>query len=119
MKILDRYIGWTIISATLTVLAVLVAIFSFFQFIEQLEDVGRGTYSVFKVVVFVLSSLPALTYELFPMASLIGALIGFGTLMRNGELTVIRVAGVPKARLLLSVVKAGTMLSIVEVGLMA
>ena len=110
MKILDRYIGWTIISATLTVLAVLVAIFSFFQFIEQLEDVGRGTYSVFKVVVFVLSSLPALTYELFPMASLIGALIGFGTLMRNGELTVIRVAGVPKARLLLSVVKAGSVL---------
>jgi len=110
MKILDRYIGWTIISATLTVLAVLVAIFSFFQFIEQLEDVGRGTYSVFKVAVFVVSSLPGLTYELFPMAALIGALIGFGTLMRNGELTVIRVAGVPKARLVLAVVKAGSVL---------
>lgn len=110
MKILDRYIGWTILTATLTVLAVLVGIFTFFQFIEQIEDVGRGTYTLFKVVVFVLCSVPALTYELFPMAALIGALIGFGTLMRNGELTVIRVAGVPKARLIVSVVKAGGLL---------
>ena len=110
MKILDRYIGWTIITATLTVLAVLVGIFTFFAFIEQLEDVGRGQYTVFKVAVFVLFSIPNLTYELFPMAALIGALIGFGTLMRNGEITVIRVAGVPKGRIVLSVVKAGGIL---------
>jgi len=110
MKILDRYIGWTIITATLTVLAVLVGIFTFFAFIEEIEDVGRGTYTVFKVAVFVLFSVPNLTYELFPMAALIGALLGFGTLMRNGEITVIRVAGVPKGRVVLSVVKAGGIL---------
>jgi lipopolysaccharide export system permease protein len=110
MKILDRYIGWTIITATLTVLVVLVGIFTFFAFIEQLEDVGRGNYTIFKVAVFVLFSIPNLTYEMFPMAALIGALIGFGTLMRNGEITVIRVAGVPKGRVLLSVVKAGGIL---------
>lgn len=110
MKILDRYIGWTILTATLTVLTVLVGIFSFFQFIEQLEDVGRGTYTVLKVALYVLLSMPALTYELFPMAALIGGLIGFGTLMRSGELTVIRVAGVPKGRLVLSVVKSGSVL---------
>jgi lipopolysaccharide export system permease protein len=110
MKILDRYIGWTVITATLTVLVVLVGIFTFFAFIEQLDDVGRGNYSIFKVAVFVLFSIPNLTYEMFPMAALIGALIGFGTLMRNGEITVIRVAGVTKARVLLSVVKAGGVL---------
>lgn len=113
MKILDRYIGWSIISATVTVLLVLVAIFSFFAFIEQLEDVGRGSYGIAKVIVFVLYSVPNLTYELFPMAALIGSLIGFGTLMRNGEISVIRCTGVPKGRIVLSVVKAGAVLLVV------
>ena len=110
MKILDRYIGWNIISATVTVLVVLVAIFTFFAFIDQLEDVGRGTYGFAKVIVFVLFSVPSLGYELFPMAALIGSLIGFGTMMRNGELSVIRCVGVPKGRVVYAVVKAGLIL---------
>lgn len=110
MKILDRYIGWNIISATVTVLLVLVAIFTFFAFIDQLEDMGRGTYGIGKVVVFVLFSVPSLTYELFPMAALIGSLIGFGQMMRNGELSVIRCVGVPKGRVVYAVVKAGLIL---------
>jgi len=110
MKILDRYIGWNIISATVTVLVVLVAIFTFFAFIDQLEDVGRGTYGFGKVVVFVVFSVPSLAYELFPMAALIGSLIGFGQMMRNGELSVIRCVGVPKVRVVYAVVKAGMIL---------
>ena len=93
MKILDRYIGWTILTATFTVLAVLVAIFTFFAFIDQLEDVGRGSYTLWKAGAFVVLSVPTLTYQLFPMAALIGGLIGFGTLMRNGEISVVRAAG--------------------------
>ena len=112
MKILDRYIAWTIISSTVTVLIVLVGIFSFFAFIDQLEDVGRGDYGLAKVVVFVLFSVANLTYEMFPMAALIGSLIGFGTMMRNGEVAVIRCNGVPKSRIVFSVVKAGMVLLI-------
>ncbi|MSQ68039.1 MAG: LPS export ABC transporter permease LptG [Gammaproteobacteria bacterium] len=114
MKILDRYIGWTIVSTTLTVLVVLAAIFTFFGFIDQLEDVGRGAYTVWKAAGFVALNTPGLTYQLFPMAALIGALLGFGTLMRNGEITVIRVAGVSKARVVGAVLKAGlVMLTVV------
>ncbi len=116
MKILDRYIGWTILAATLTVLVVLVAIFTFFAFIDQLEDVGRGSYTLWKAGTFVVLMAPGLTYQLFPMAALIGALIGFGTLMRNGEITVIRAAGVSKLRLVNSVLKsAWVMLAMVLV----
>ncbi len=107
MKILDRYIGWTIISTTLTVLVVLVGIFTFFAFIDQLEDVGHGVYTVWKAAGYVALNTPGLTYQLFPMAALIGALLGFGTLMRNGEITVIRAAGVPKARVVGAVLKSG------------
>ena len=110
MKILDRYIGWNIISATVTVLLVLVAIFTFFSFIDELEDLGRGKYGLARAMVFVLFSVPSLTYELFPMAALIGSLIGFGTMMRNGELAVIRCVGVSKGRVVYAVVKAGMIL---------
>ena len=75
MKILDRYIGWTIISTTLTVLVVLVGIFTFFAFIDQLEDVGHGVYTVWKAAGYVALNTPGLTYQLFPMAALIGALL--------------------------------------------
>jgi lipopolysaccharide export system permease protein len=88
------------------VLAVLVAIFTFFAFIDQLEDVGRGSYTLWKAATFVVLMSPSLTYQLFPMAALIGSLIGFGTLMRNGEVTVIRAAGVSKQRLVGSVLKS-------------
>ena len=110
MKILDRYIGWTIIASTATVLAVLLVIFTFFGFLDQLEDLGRGTYGIGKVIVYVFFSTPNLAYQLFPMAALIGSLIGFGTMMRNGEIPVIRCVGVPKARVVYAVVKAGLVL---------
>lgn len=110
MKILDRYIGWNIIAATATVLLVLVSIFTFFAFIDQLDDLGRGTYGLGKIVLFVLFSVPTLTYELFPMAALIGSLIGFGAMMRNGELSVIRCVGVSKGRVVYAVIKAGMVL---------
>ena len=113
MRILDRYIGITIISAIVTVLVVLVAIFSFFAFIEQLEDIGRGTYGLVQVALYVLLNLPKLTYQLFPMAALIGALIGFGTMMRNGEITVVRCVGVAKYRVVYAVLKAGAFVVVV------
>jgi len=110
MKILDRYIGWNIVSSTLTVLFVLVALFSIFAFIDQLEDIGRANYGLAKAVVFVVFSVPSLTYELFPMAALIGSLIGFGTMMRNGEIAVIRCVGVRKSRVVAAVIKGGSVL---------
>lgn len=115
MKILDRYVGVAVVSATATVLVVLVALFSFFSFIDELEKVGSGSYGVVQSIVFVLLSMPGLTYELFPMAALIGSLLGLGTLMRNSEITVIRCCGVSKVRLMLSVMKAGAVFVLIAV----
>ncbi len=113
MRILDRYIGGAIVKGIFTVWCVLLAIFSFFAFIEELEDVGRGDYGLFDTIVYVITKMPRLAYELFPMAALIGSLITFGTLMRNGELTVMRCAGVPKYRLVYTVVRAGLLIVVI------
>ncbi|MCC7412545.1 MAG: LPS export ABC transporter permease LptG [Gammaproteobacteria bacterium] len=107
MRILDRYIGRTVIGAIFVVEVVLVLVFSFFALIDQLDDVGRGNYGVMQMLAYVALSAPGLAYELLPMAALIGALIGLGTLVGNGELTVVRAAGVPLWRVIAAVVKAG------------
>ncbi|MEQ8661082.1 MAG: LPS export ABC transporter permease LptG [Gammaproteobacteria bacterium] len=107
MRIFDRYVGRTVIGATLTVLVVLLAIFSFFAFIDELEDLGRGTYDLGKVVLVVVLSLPGLTYELFPIAALLGALLGLGAMMERNEIAVVRCAGVSKLRVIGAVMKAG------------
>ena len=109
MRLIDRYIATNVIGSTTTVLLALLAIFTFFSFIDELEDVGRGTYGILQAISFVALSVPALAYELFPMAALIGALLGLGTMMRNGEITVVRCAGVSKLRVVISVMKAGAL----------
>ena len=93
MKIIDRYIGRTIIGGVVTVIGVLVAIFSFFTFVDELEDVGKGTYGIGQILIYVALSMPRLAYELFPVAALIGSLMGLSLLVSGSEITVMRAAG--------------------------
>ncbi|MCB1745945.1 MAG: LPS export ABC transporter permease LptG [Gammaproteobacteria bacterium] len=115
MKIVDRYIGRNVIGATLTVLVVLLAIFTFFAFIDELEDIGRGTYTLTLAAAYVGLSLPGLVYQLFPIAALIGALIGLGSLVERNEIAVVRCAGVSKLRVIAAVMKAGAIFVIAAV----
>ncbi|MGR8919420.1 MAG: LPS export ABC transporter permease LptG [Gammaproteobacteria bacterium] len=107
MRIVDRYIGRNVIAATSTVLLVLLAIFAFFAFIDELEEIGRGSYTLGGAAVVVLLGLPGLAYELFPVAALIGALLGLGGMMERNEIAVVRAAGVSKLRVVWSVMKTG------------
>lgn len=109
MRIINRYIATNVVASTVTVLLALLGIFTFFALIDELEEVGRGSYGIGQVIVYVLLSAPSLAYELFPMAALIGSLLGLGGMMRDGEITVIRCAGVSKLRVVVSVMKAGVM----------
>jgi len=109
MKIIDRYIARTVISAILMVMLVLVAIFSFFEFIDELDSLGRGRYGITEVIQYVLLKIPGLTYSLFPMGALIGSLMGLGTLVASSEMTVIRAAGVSLPRTVMAVMKAATL----------
>ena len=115
MKIIDRYIAHAVISATLTVLFVLLVIFSVFSFIDELEEIGRGSYGLVQASMVVLLRSPGLTYELFPIAALIGSLLGLGAMMENSEIPVVRCAGVSKIRIIWSVMKAGLVFVIIAV----
>lgn len=107
MKILDRYISATLIKTTLLALAALLSLFTFLALIDELEETGRGSYTMIKAIEYVLLTLPRITYELFPIAAVIGSMTTLGLLAHNSELVVIRTAGVSLYRLAYSMAKGG------------
>lgn len=110
MSLIARYIGKTVLLNTLLVLLVLVALTGIFGFIGELDDVGRGSYSVPTAMIYVLLRMPGSAYELFPPAVLLGSLLGLGGLATHSELTVMRSAGISIMQIARSVALIGLIL---------
>ena len=113
--IIDRYIGKNILVISSLALFSLVAIFSFFSLVDQLDDTGRGNYGVMQAIEYVLLTIPRLTYELFPIATVIGSMAALGMLANTSELAVIRTSGVSQMRLAYSLVKVGLIFVVVSI----
>lgn len=107
--ILTQYMMRTILSATALVLIVLLALAGLFEFIAQLDDT-RGNYQTPQVMVYTALRLPLLAFEMLPIASLIGSLLGLGALAANSEIVVMRSAGLSILRLSTMVAMTGAML---------
>ena len=80
MGILDRYIGKTIFAATFLCLFVLIGLSGIIKFVEQMKSVGEGNYDVWHAAYFTILKTPQELTVFFPMAALIGSLIGLGSL---------------------------------------
>jgi len=104
---IDRYIGRSILFTSLLVLLTLVALAGVFAVVAELDDVGRGKYSVSRAFYYVLLTLPGKAYVLFSPAVLLGSLLGLGALAANSELTVMRAAGISNARIIRAVLLTG------------
>jgi lipopolysaccharide export system permease protein len=113
--ILDRYIGKSILVISLLALFSLVAIFSFFSLVDQLDDTGRGNYGVIQAIEYVLLTIPRLSYELFPIAIVIGSMAALGMLANTSELAVIRTSGVSQIRLAYSLIKIGLIFVVISI----
>ncbi|MEX0709121.1 MAG: LptF/LptG family permease, partial [Woeseia sp.] len=92
MDILSKYLMRTILLSTLMVLIVLLALAGLFEFIGQLDNI-EGSFGIPQALQYAAFRLPQLTFEMLPIAALIGALMGLGSLASNSELVVMRTAG--------------------------
>jgi len=92
-RTLDRYLSSQIYGAVVFVLVGFLGLFAFFDLIRELGDLGKGNYNLREVFAFVLLSVPANAYELFPVVVLIGTLYVLAHLASNSEYTVMRGAG--------------------------
>jgi lipopolysaccharide export system permease protein len=93
MKILNRYILIEVASNVLIVMLALIAMFSFFDLIQELDALGRGSYGLGKILLFVILSSPGHVYDVMPVAVLVGCMYSLGQFARYSELVVLRVSG--------------------------
>lgn len=112
MKILNKYIGKCIISSVLVVLLTLVGVESFLELASELKDVGKGSFSFIHALTNVPFMLPTDIYELFPMAALIGSLMGLGKLANQSELIVMSAAGMSRWQIIRAMLQAAAILLI-------
>jgi lipopolysaccharide export system permease protein len=115
VKILDRYVAAAVVTGTAIALLVIIGMDIFFNVISQIDDIGKGGYTLYVMLQYIALITPQGAYELFPMAALLGSLIGMGMLAANSELIAMRAAGVPVWRIVQSVLQAGVLLLLVAV----
>ena len=94
MKKIDRYVATSVLWAFFIVILVLLGLDYALTFIEQIKKVNDN-YTIQSLLQVLLYRMPGKFAEYIPIASLIGTLMGLGTLASTSELTVMRAAGMP------------------------
>jgi lipopolysaccharide export system permease protein len=111
MSILSGYLMRNILASTLIVMLVLLGLAALFEFIGQLDNT-QGDYGTPQALLFAALRLPQLSFEMLPIASLIGGLMGLGALANNSEIVVMRTAGLSVRRLAGMVALSGLVLMV-------
>lgn len=112
IKILDLYLARTLIGTTFINLLILVGLSSLLKFVDQLKHIGRGSYDMMAAGIYVLLSMPREIEQFFPMATLLGGLIGLGILASNSELVVMQAAGLSRSNIIVSAMKTALLMVI-------
>jgi lipopolysaccharide export system permease protein len=110
MSILSRYVMRAVIGHTVLVALVLMILNGLNVLISQQDEIGTGNYTAVSALIYVALTLPQASFDMLPIASLIGALLALGNLARSMELIVVRAAGVSVVRIAGWVFSAGLLL---------
>jgi len=92
MRILQKYLATEITSAVVFTLIAFLSLFAFFDLMSELSSVGRGGYKLQHAFLYVTMGLPGYTYELMPIAVLIGTIRVMANLASTSEFTIMRVS---------------------------
>jgi len=115
VRILDRYLAWAVIGGTLLTLGVLLPLLGVFILADEVDSIGVERYTLVDALLFMLLSLPRYAYLIFPIATLIGALIGLGTLASRSELVAMRAAGMSVSQVVRASMLGGVLLAVFAV----
>ncbi len=110
LKLYERYLARTLLSATSLTLLALVGLLIFFKFIDESEDLNTGHYQLLDALWVALLSAPGYLLQAFPMAALLGGLLGLGSLASHSELIALRAAGISLSQIVVAVAKTGLLL---------
>lgn len=112
-RIVDLYIAKTLFGAVTLTLSVLLGLSALIKFVEQLRKLGEGDYDMMVALVYVLLSLPRDLEQFFPMATLLGGLIGMGLLATHSELVIMQAAGLSRWNIIGSAMKSSVVMILI------
>lgn len=93
MKVLQSYFTSELLRAILFVLLAFLMLFAFFDLMNELREIGRGGYTLYYALFYVLLGFPGYAYELMPIAVLIGTVWVLAQFASRSEFTIMRAAG--------------------------
>jgi lipopolysaccharide export system permease protein len=100
MKTVRRLLYRDIVASVGFVAAAFLALFFFIDLVDKLEGVGRRGRTTGGALIEALLELPGRTYELMPIAVLIGTIFSLARLAQNSEFTILRTGGLGPQRAL-------------------
>jgi lipopolysaccharide export system permease protein len=109
MKVLQKYLVTEIVSAVLFTLVAFLSLFAFFDLMSELSSVGRGGYKLQHAFLYVTLGMPGYTYELMPIAVLIGTIRVMANLASTSEFTIMRVSSLSTIRAAWMLIKIGAL----------
>lgn len=113
MNIITKYLGKTITTYVAMVILFLLGLQIFIEFMQEFRHIGTGNYGLQQMFVCVLLLLPYDIYQFFPMAGLLGCVLGMGLLASHSELIAMRAAGLSLFGIVKAIAKAAICLVII------
>ena len=107
-RLLYRDIVWSVVFVAVAFLS----LFFFIDFVEELEDLGKGGYTIGRAVLRSLLQLPSHFYELFPISVLIGTIYAMARLAQSSEFTILRTGGLGPGRALRLLASLGLLFAV-------
>ncbi|MFW1733637.1 LPS export ABC transporter permease LptG [Acinetobacter sp. ULE_I001] len=112
-RIVAKHVTKTTLLAMLGATAVLASLQILFTYLGELGDLKQG-YTAWNALQYVLWGAPRYLYEILPIAALIGAVLGLGSMASNSELIVMRAAGISLWRIVGWVMRSAMLLVILS-----
>jgi len=114
MKLLEQHIGRSVATSVFAVVVVLSSVAMLIGVAGEFDIIGTANYTIFTSLKLMLLLLPDRIYMFFPLAVLLGSILGLGALAKSSELVVIRAAGVSVFRIVLAVMKTALILMVID-----
>lgn len=112
MGVLTRYIVKEVVKGSSVALLLLLTLYNLFTFSDQLQDLGKGTYGLKQILIYLTLTSPRIIYELTPSAALLGSLFVVGAMANNREIVAIRATGLSTFWIIRTIMLAGLVLVI-------
>lgn len=106
MITLTRYFSLKLLWTTLGVTFVFAALIQILDLLDVTDDILSFHGGLSGFAFYIVARLPSILSEVLPLSVLIGALFTLVQLVRNGEIVVLRAAGVPVSRMIAAMVPA-------------